>query len=190
MSFWWMYMQTPTQSALFLSPYVLCLHYVFIKSLWWCHSSGQCYSCAASLIIRGLQSGTLWHCRGSLQKARVKHPSLPLSDGPSLSLWVCSQTCGFQLNIYLREFHRVTSWSQPGSRGGAQLSTTVVSGDTKTAQTEIRAVLAKSGIPQLDLNIINHLTSTRSQEALFRVIVGFMLDNRKTVKNCMMLRFQ
>lgn len=53
---------------------------------------------------------------------------------------------------------------------------TVVSGDTKTAQTEIRALLAKSGIPQLDLNIINHLTSTRSQEALFRVIVGFMLD--------------
>lgn len=90
-----MYMQTPTQSphpALFLSLYVLCLHYVFIKSLWWCYSGGQCYSCAASLIIRGLQSGTLWHCRGSLQKAHVKHPSLllPLSDGPSLCC-----LCGF-----------------------------------------------------------------------------------------------
>lgn len=173
-------MQAPTQSphpALSLSLYVLCLHYVFIKSLWWCYSCGQCYSCAASLIIRGLQSGTLWHCRGSLRKANVKHPSLlPLSDGPSLCClrgFAHRRVDSSSIFIYVSS---TESWSQPGSRGGAQLSTIVVSGDTKTAQTEIRAVLAKSGIPQLDLNIINHLTSTRLQEALFRVIVGFMLD--------------
>lgn len=86
-----MYMQTPTQSphpALFLSLYVLCLHYVFIKSLMMLQRWAVLLLCSVSDHTWSPE----WDCRGSLQKARVKHPSLllPLSDGPSLCC-----LCGF-----------------------------------------------------------------------------------------------